>query len=171
MKKPTSVYVLLLVGLAVAASHIGWTTRDNGTLMVLDGREIDAAGIAADQWTQMTRDCKGVVRLKPADDSYQLTVKLISAYSPPHSTSVRLAGVLAKDQWLVAEAEFTDLLPAVVLIDATGVQAHIVSNAVWSGYTKPWKAAPFIREYLRRQAPDMPTSLTACFDPQSRSFQ
>jgi hypothetical protein len=171
MNKRTSVYVLLLVGLAVAASHIGWTTRDNGTLMVLDGREIDVAGIAADQWMHMTRNCNGVVRLKPADDNYQLAVKLISAYSPPHSTSVRLAGVWAKDQWLVAEAEFTDLLPAVVLIDATGVRARIVSNAVWSGYTKPWKAAPFIRDYLARQVPDLPLPLTRCFDPQSLSFK
>jgi len=171
VNKRTSVYVLLIVGLAVAASHIGWTTRDNGTLMVLDGREIDVAGIAADQWMHMTRNCNGVVRLQPADDNYQLAVKLISAYSPPHSASVRLAGVWAKDQWLVAEAEFTDLLPAVVLIEASGVQARIVRNAVWSGYTKPWKAAPFIREYLLRQEPDMPPSLTACFDPQSHSFQ
>jgi hypothetical protein len=88
MKKRTSVLVLLLVVLAVGASHIGWIARDNGTLMVLDGREIDVAGIADNQWTQFTRNCNGVVRLNPEDKRYQNTAKLISSYSPPHSASV-----------------------------------------------------------------------------------
>ena len=171
MKKRTSLSVLLLVMLAVAGSHIGWTARDNGTLMVLDGREIDVAGIVGDQWTQITRNCNGVVRLQPADENYQNTFNLISTYSPPHSQSVRLAGVWGMDQWVVAEAEFVDLLPAVVLIDFSGTEPKIISNAVWSGYTKPWKAAPFIRDYLVRQVPDLPPSLAACFDPESISFR
>jgi len=171
MKKRTSVSVLLLVVLAVVASHIGWAARDNGTLMVLDGREIDIGGIASDQWTQLTRNCQGVVRLQPGDETYQVTRRLISEYSPPHSASVQLAGVWAMDKWVVAEAEFAELLPAVVLLDLSGIEAKIMSNAVWSGYTKPWKAAPFIRDYLTRQSPDLPPSLTKCFDPQSLSFK
>lgn len=170
MKKRTSVSVLLLVVLAIAASHIGWVTRDNGSLMVIDGREIDVAGIASDQWTQLTRNCRAVVRLQPGDEKYQITDRLISTYSPPHSESVRLAAVWGMDKWVVAEAEFVELLPAVVLIDFSSVEPKIVSNAVWSGYTKPWKAAPFIRDYLARQVPDLPPSLAACFDPKSPSF-
>jgi hypothetical protein len=170
MKKRTSLSVLMLVIVAVAASHVGWAARDNGTLMVLDGREIDVAGIASDQWTQMTRNCNGVVRLRPVDENYQTTARLIRDYSPPHSEYVRLAGVWSKDKWVVAEAEFVDLLPAVVLLDFSGGEPRIVSNAVWSGYTKPWKAAPFIRDYLVRQAPDLPRSLAACFDPESHAF-
>jgi hypothetical protein len=75
------------------------------------------------------------------------------------------------EKWVVAEAEFAELLPAVVLIDFSGVEPNIVSNAIWSGYTKPWKAAPFIRNYLLRQEPDLPPSLAACFEPQSPSFR
>ena len=171
MKKRTSASVLLLVLLAVVASHLGWTARDNGTLLVLDGREIDIGGIASERWTQMTRNCQGVVRLQPADQTYQITRRLIGEYSPPHSASVQLAGIWAMDQWVVAEAEFADLLPAVVLVDFSGAQPKIISNAVWSGYTKPWKAAPFIRDYLARQVPDLPLALTTCFDPQSLSFK
>ena len=171
MKKRTSLAVLLLVTLAVAASHLGWVTRDNGTLMVLDGREIDVVGMANDQWTQWTRNCQGVARLQPADTRYQTAVALISAYSPPHSADLRNASVWAMDDWLLAEAEFAALLPAVVSIHLAGGQAQIMSQAVWSGYTKPWKAAPFIREYLVRQAPEMPSALAACFDPQSTSFK
>jgi len=171
MRKSTSLSVLLLVTLGIAGSHIDWPRRDNGTLMVLDGREVDVGGIAGQHWTQLTRSCNGVVRLQPVDENYQTTIRLISAYSPPHSAAVRLAGVWAMDKWVLAEAEFADLLPAVVLIDFSEVEPKIVSNAVWSGYTKPWKAAPFIRDYLVRQAPDFPPSLAACFDPQSLSFR
>ncbi len=170
MKKRTSLWVLLLLIVAVAASHIGWAARDNGTVMVLDGREIDVAGIASNQWTHMTRNCSGVVRLQPVDKNYQITAKLIRDYSPPHSESVRLSGVVGMDKWVVAEAEFVDLLPAVVLVDFSGGEPKIVSNAVWSGYTKPWKAAPFIRDYLVRQVPGLPRSLAACFDPESHAF-
>jgi hypothetical protein len=171
MKKRTSLSVLVLVFLAVVGSHIGWTARDNGILMVLDGREIDVVGIAGDQWTQMTRNCKGVGRLQPSDENYRITDRLIKAYSPPHSQSARIAGVWGADQWVLAEAEFVDLLPAVVLLDFSGDDAHIVGNAVWSGYTKPWKAAPFIRDYLAKQVPALPGALAACFDPQSPSFK
>ena len=139
--------------------------------MVVDGREIDVAGIAGDQWTQITRNCSDVLRLGPADKNYQIALSLIRAYSPPHSKSVRLAGAWGVDQWVLAEAEFDDLLPAVVLINFSGVEPQIIGNAVWSGYTKPWKAAPFIRDYLVRQAPDLPPTLAACFDPQSLSFK
>ena len=139
--------------------------------MVLDGREIDVAGMAGDQWVRMTRNCSGVLRLGTADKNFKIALSLIRDFSPPHSESVRLAGAWGMDQWVLAEAEFDDLLPAVVLINFSGVEPKIIGNAVWSGYTKPWKAAPFIRDYLVRQAPDVPLSLAACFDPQSLSFK
>lgn len=171
MKIRTSVWVLLTLTLAITASHLGWTARDNGTLMVVDGREIDVAGIADDQWVRMTRNCSGVLRLRPADKNFETALSLIRAFSPPHSESVRLAGAWGMDQWVLAEAEFDDLLPAVVLINLSGLEPKIIGNAVWSGYTKPWKAAPFIRDYLVRQVPDLSPSLAACFDPQSLSFK
>jgi len=171
MKRRTSVWVLLTLALAITASHIGCTARDNGTLMVLDGREIDVVGMAGDQWVRLTRNCSGVVRLRPADKNYDIALSLIRAYSPPHSESVRLAGAWGLDQWVLAEVEFVDLLPAVVLINFSGAEPKIIGNAVWSGYTKPWKAAPFIRDYLVRQVPEVPPALADCFDPQSLSFK
>ncbi len=171
MKRCTSLSVLLLVFLVVAGSHIGWTSRDNGILLVLDGREIDLAGSASDQWNRISRNCDGVVRLQPADEKYQIATRLIQAYSPPQSQSVRLAGVWSMGKWGLAEAEFVELLPAVVLIDFAESEPHIIGNAIWSGYTKPWKAGPFIRGYLRRQAPELPPALVHCFEPQSLSFR
>jgi len=171
MKRSTSVLVLVTVFLVVAVSHIDWVTRDNGNLVVLDGKEIDLAGILKNQWTQITRNCEGVVRLAPADDEYQISADLIKSYSPPQSKSVQIAGVWSLGNWTLAEAEFVDLLPAVVLIDFSGEAPQIISNAVWSGYTQPWKAAPFIRAYLMRQVPGLPLKLASCFEPQSASFR
>lgn len=171
MKKSTSITLLLIVTISVAASHIGWAARDNGTLLVLDRREFDVAGIASDHWTKMIRNCNGVVRLQPVDENYQTTARLIRDYSPPHSESVRLSSVWSSDNWVLAEAEFVDLLPAVVLLDFSGGEPKIVSNAVWSGYTKPWESAPFIRDYMLRQVPNLSPSLASCFDPQSLSFR
>lgn len=170
MKKRTSLVVLLLVSIAVVGSHISWVSRDNGTLFIVDGLEIDVYGMASNRWIQLTRSCKNVVRVRPDDPRYLMAANLIGGYSPPHSASVRIASAWAANGWVLAEAEFTDLLPAVVLIDSSGVEPKIVSNAVWSGYTKPWRAAPFIRSYLVKQAPDVPLALTQCFEPQSPSF-
>jgi hypothetical protein len=89
---------------------------------VVDGREIDVAGIAGDQWTQITRNCRGVLRLGPTDESYEIALSLIRAYSPPHSKSVRLAGAWGVDQCVLDEAEFDDLFPAVVLINFSGFE-------------------------------------------------
>lgn len=170
MKKSTSISVLLMVIFAVGASHVGWTTLDNGTLLSLDGRRIDVLGIAKDRFTKLSRNCDSVSRMKPEDNAYQSAIRLIIEYSPPHSRSVQLASVWGAGKWTLAEAEFGDLLPAVVLIDNSEGEPRIVGNAIWSGYTHPWKAAPFIRDYISRQAPGVPLSLLACFDPQSRAF-
>lgn len=171
MKKRTSLSVLLLVCVAVIGSHIAWVSRDNGTLMVVDGLELDVVGIARNRWTQITRNCSSVVQLGSGDPQVAMAARLIAAYSPPQSASVRLSSVWVAGTWVLAEAEFETLLPAVVLIDASGVAPQIVGNAVWSGYTKPWKAAPFIRAYLAKQAPAAPGALMQCFEPQSLSFQ
>ena len=171
MQKRTSLSLLLLVALAVLGSHISWVSRDNGTLLVVDGLEFDLAGFASNQWTQLSRNCSGVLRLQPGEAKFAMAHSLISAYSPPHSASVQLASVWGADQWVLAEAQFADLLPAVVLIDTASTAPHIVAHGVWSGYTKPWKAAPFIRTYLARQVPDVPGALVQCFEPQSPSFQ
>ena len=170
MKKSTSISVLVLVSLAVGISHVGWAALDNGILLNLDGRHIDIVGMAKDRYTKISRNCSSVSRLKPEDKEYQSAVRLIIEYSPPQSQSVQLSSAWGAGKWTLAEAEFADLLPAVVLIDNSEVEPKIVGNAIWSGYTHPWKAAPFIRDYLSRQAPDAPLPLLACFDPQLRAF-
>ena len=122
MKKSTSISVLVMVSLAVGISHVGWAALDNGILLNLDGRHIDIVGMAKDRYTKISRNCSSVSRLKPEDKEYQSAVRLIIEYSPPHSQSVQLSSVWGAGNWTLAEAEFADLLPAVVLIDNSEVE-------------------------------------------------
>ena len=85
--------------------------------------------------------------------------------------SAMIAGAWTVDAWTLVEVEFTDLLPAVVLIQTKEGKSFIVPTTVWSGYTKPWKSAPYIRKYIFNNAPGMPPALTNSFEPQSESFQ
>ena len=73
--------------------------------------------------------------------------------------------------WLLAEVEFTELLPAVVLIEKADEQAAILPDAVWSGYTHPHLPAPFIRKFLIQKVDAPPLALINCFEPQSNSFK
>ena len=171
MNKRVSLTVLLCVTLGVTGSHLSWVERDNGHLLLVDAREVDVLGQAENQWVRLRRSCAGVAQLSPHDAGFQQAQAVIQAYSPPHSQSARLAGVWTAGDWTLAEVEFTQLLPAVVLIHTTGTRAEIIPNAVWSGYTQPWMAAPYIRRYLGTQAPGVPARLLVCFEPQSMAFR
>ena len=70
-----------------------------------------------------------------------------------------IAGAWTVDAWTLVEVEFTDLLPAVVLIQTKEGKSFIVPTAVWSGYTKPWKSAPCIRKYITNNSSKVPLAL------------
>jgi len=170
MKKKAYLALLAVTLLAVISIHIQWNTDENGTLMVIDNKPVDFLGAINNQWNRATRTCSAVTRLSTKDEKYQIAQSLIRNYSPPNSQAAVIAGAWAMESWTLVEVEFQDLLPSVVLIQTKDNQTHIVPNAVWSGFTQPWAAAPFIRKYLEQQVPQMPVALTRCFDPQSRSF-
>lgn len=162
--------LLTVTLLAVFSIHVHWTTNENGTLMVIDNNPVDFLGAVNNQWNRVSRSCNAVTRLSPKDEKYTIAQSLIRNYSPPNSQTEVIAGAWAMDSWTLVEVEFQDLLPAVVLIQTKDHQTFIVPNAVWSGYTQPWAAAPYIRNYIEQQVPQMPVALTRCFDPQSQSF-
>jgi hypothetical protein len=82
-----------------------------------------------------------------------------------------IASAWSADTWTLVEVEFAGLLPAVVIIQTKENQSFVLANAVWSGYTKPWKSAPFIRKYISSNAHGAPPALINCFEPQSQSFK
>jgi hypothetical protein len=171
MNKRVSLTVLLCVTLAVMASHVSWVERDNGHLLLVDAREVDVLGQAENQWVRMRRSCAGVAQLSQHDAGFQQAQAVIQAYSPPSSQSAQLSSVWTLGDWTLAEVEFAELLPAVVPIYTTGAHSVIVPNAVWSGYTKPWMAAPHIRRYVGAHATGIPVRLLDCFEPQSEAFR
>lgn len=170
MKKNVYLVLLTVTLLAVISIHVHWTTNENGTLLVIDNKPVDLLGAIHNHWNRVCRTCSAVTRLSPKDTKYQIAETLIKNYSPPSSQTAVVAGAWSMESWTLVEVEFQDLLPAVVLIQTTENQPLIVPNAVWSGYTQPWAAAPYIRNYIEQQVPQMPVALTRCFDPQSQSF-
>lgn len=171
MNKRVSLTVLLCVTLGVIASHLSWEEKDNGHLLFVDARAVDVLGLAENQWVRMRRRCEGVAPRSPHEAVHLQAQALIQAYSPPHSQTAQLAGVWTLGEWTLAEVEFAHLLPAVVLIRTTDAGAAIVPDAVWSGATQPWLAAPHIRHYLGAHAPGVPMRLLDCFEPQSKAFR
>ena len=158
-------YVLLIVIVGVMLNHFSFSQKENGWLLNVDGREIDAIGMAQEKWVKLTRNCSQVKQLEAKSDSYLAVQKLIQEYSPPSSESAHIIKLLTLQDWYLAEVEFKELLPAVVLMDTDKGQPRMVPHAIWSGETHPWLAAPFIRKYLISKAPQSPRQLLTCFDP------
>jgi len=164
MPKKISIYVLMLVMLGVFLNHFSVTQKENGWLLNIDGREVDAIGMAQEKWVKLTRHCERITQLDSTAQQHLAIQKLIQAYSPPHSESAQIVSLLSAGEWSLAEVQFKDLLPAVVLIQDRDGQLGIVPNAIWSGETHPWLAAPFIRQYISLRAPQAPKALLECFE-------
>ncbi len=168
MTRRASLYLLLIVGMGVVLNHVSWREKDGRQLWVVNEKEFDVRGIAQDTWNQLTRDCEGVTHIPPQTSQHHTIEKLIQDYSPPGSNSAQIKTLLSTANWALAEVVFDELFPAVVLLQHVNGQPHIVSHAIWSGYTSPWEPAPFIRQYLSTQAPHASPALIVCFDPQTK---
>jgi len=164
MPKRISIYVLILVSVGVFLNHFSVAQKENGLLLVIDGREVDAMGMAQEKWVKLTRNCERVAQLDSNTQKRLEILKLIQAYSPPNSESAQIVSLLKVEEWFLAEVQFKDLLPAVVLIQDLEGKLGIVPNAIWSGETHPWLAAPFIRQYISLKAPQAPKALLECFE-------
>ncbi|WP_090137901.1 hypothetical protein [Limnohabitans sp. DM1] len=165
MKPRVAIAALLVTAVWVTLSHFEWQKFDNGHLLVVDGRPLDVQGWLSDRLNRLRRDCARVTRLQPQDERLTSALVVLKAYSPPASHTARVSAAWATDQWLLVEAAFDDLLPAVVLMTRVDTRWAIAPQGIWSGQTHPWMAAPLIRDYLERQMPAAPGHLLACFDP------
>ncbi len=170
MKKKVALPLLLIVLVAVIASHISFKSADHSYLMVVDGIEIDVLGKIQTQWLRYTQTCLNVKQLTKEEASHIAAANAIKAYSPPQSQSANIASMWSMGEWTLAEVEFDELLPAVVTLQTRDNDTLIVPRGIWSGFTRPWMAAPLIRSYLKKQVPEMPPELLNCFDPRSKSF-
>ncbi len=170
MKRKVALPLLLIVLASVIASHISFKQADHSYLMVVDGIEIDVLGKMQNQWLTHTQNCQNVKQLSKEEATHIAASNAIKAYSPPQSQSANIASMWSMGEWTLAEVEFDELLPAVVTLQTRDNDTLIVPRGIWSGFTRPWMAAPLIRSYLKKQVPEMPPELLNCFDPRSKSF-
>ena len=165
------IWTVLAIVFANIALHLNYKHEQNGLLLIIDEQPVDAIGNAKNLWNKVSRNCTKVSRLNPGNAHYQESLTLIKNYSPPSSASARIKGLWSVENWTLAEVEFEELLPAVILIKKEKESAYIVPNAVWSAHTQPWHAASYIRQFMTRQAHDVAPNLINCFDPQSSFYQ
>lgn len=71
MQKKAPAALLMATLIAVFFLHIGLTTTENGTLLVVDNQEFDFLGIINNKWNQFTRSCNAVSRLSPNEQKYK----------------------------------------------------------------------------------------------------
>ena len=170
MKKNVALATLTATCLWVTSLHLSWTEYDNGHLLIVDGVPIDLGGEISELWNKATRQCAQVRLVSAHEDIHAVALATIANYSPPQSRMAQIASLWSTGDWLLAEVEFKDLFPAVVLLHGSTTYLSIEPHAVWSGLTKPWKAAPHIRHYLSGQVSEAPPVLLRCFELQSNAF-
>lgn len=164
MKRHVALTLLALTTAVVVDLHVDWRRTDNGVLLRVAEHDLDIVGRMREAWTQVTRTCRPVTPLHAGDPAWTDTLAAIRDYSPPDSRSARLLALWRQDRWLLAQVEFDTLMPVVVTLQADGPRVAIEPRGIWSGNTAPWVAAPRIRDYLRRQVPQLPSSLADCLD-------
>lgn len=164
MKRHVALIVLALTAAVVIDLHVDWRRADNGVLLRVGEQDIDAWGHARDAWTRLTRRCKSVQTLQIDDPAWAAVQSAVRAYSPPDSQTARVVALSREGEWLLAQVVSDTLMPAVVTLRSQGQTTDLVPRGVWSGNTAPWIAAPWVRDYLRRQVPQLPPALTDCLE-------
>jgi putative Holliday junction resolvase len=72
--------VLLLVTLGVFLNHFSVSQKENGWLLLFDGREVDAIGMTQEKWGKLTRSCKSVTQVPISSQQHSDIQKLIQAW-------------------------------------------------------------------------------------------
>ena len=170
MKKYVALTLLVLTAVGVVASHLEVERHDDSYVLNVDGVRFDVLGHANDQLIRVTRRCANVNQQPTHDPTAEAVKTALRGYSLPDSQRLVLRQLSSSGSWFLAEVEFSDLQPAVVLLE-NGENGFTINNgSVWSGPVDPWVAGPWIRRYLLKRAPQVPSVLWACFDPSPRLF-
>jgi hypothetical protein len=64
--------------------------KENGYLLMVDGREVDAIGVAQDKWVKLTQNCSRVRSVDAQTPELLTLLQLIRGYSPPASESAQV---------------------------------------------------------------------------------
>lgn len=169
MKRHVALVALVVTAAVVIDLHVDWRRADNGVLMRVGEQDVDVWGQMREAWTVFSRRCGRVQVLRAGDPVWERAQATIRDYSPPDSHSAQVVDLLRQDDWLLAQVVSDRLMPAVAALKMDGSDISLVPRGVWSGNTAPWVAAPWVRDYLRRQVPQLPHTLTDCLEIASDS--
>ena len=162
MKRHVAAVVVALTAWLVIDSHVDWVPQDGRQLLEVSGQRWDLRGWAAEQLLQLQRDCTPVSRWPPDSPTARAVLPVIQQHSLPDSQSARWLQLQQLGDWSVAEVDFDNLQPALVVLRLQAGLWRVQDQAVWSGSTTPWHSGDFVRRYLRQQAPDLPQALLSC---------
>ena len=164
MKRHVALVVLALTAAVVIDLHVDWRRADNGVLLRVGEQDLDVWGDLRQSWTRLTRRCGPVQPVRAGSPVWDTALAAIRDYSPPHSRSAQVTDLSRQGDWLLAQVVSDRLMPAVVVLRLEGAHIDLVPQGVWSGNTAPWRAAPWIRDYLMRQVPALPPALLECLE-------
>lgn len=162
MKRQSALLALAVVMVSVSLSHLEMEQTDDSWLLRIDGRPVDLAGRVAEVFNWLGRDCRQVESLTPDDSRSALALKTLQAHSPPDSLSASIDGLWSQGDWMLAQVRFESLHPALVLLRLEAHAWQVVHAGVWSGSTHPFRPGPFVRRYLERRVPGVPSDLLGC---------
>ena len=165
MKRRVGLTVLLVLSVGLALQHVRVEQQDKRWLLNVYEAQLDVQGFGHDQWSKLYRLTQNCARL-PSDATKSQLLNIIQSYSLPDSASAQLVYVATHEHWALAEVWFDKLSPAVVLLKQENSRWQIEPAGIWSGTTHPWRASPFIREFLLSRNPDFPIALLHCWQAQ-----
>lgn len=181
MRRSTAAACLVVASGLLLLSQLRLLPQDQGVLLEVSGRPVDAAGQLQGAWLRLVRRCGTVTALADGSAAWQEAQRVLAGYSPPASLAARPVQVLSwgegDAQWLLAEVRWdgsaiaiAPLDPAIVPLARRGGNLQVQAGGVWSGDTGPWSAPVFIRRFLADRLPALPAPLRQCLDPQLRPF-
>ncbi len=165
MRRATAALLSAAVLVGLVDSLVDWVTVDGQGLLEVGGTRFDARGWARERLAPVGHDCAALQRVAADSAMGAAATAAVARHSPPDSAHARWHQGLQQGPWLIAELSFERLSPVAALLQRQGDGWQLHPTAIWSGSTAPWNPAPRIREHLRRQAPDAPEALLACFRP------
>jgi hypothetical protein len=162
MKRHVGATLLGVLGLLTLDNHIDWVEQDHGILLAINGKQHDPKGWVTERWRAWWQDCRAVKAPDLQSPTAQAVLRTIRQHSLPDSRDAELLQLHQLADWSIAEAVFPSLNPSLVVLRQIDGQWQIQDAAVWSGSTAPWHAGHFVRHYLQKQSPELPSALLNC---------
>ena len=160
--------LVLVLGLAYVLSHV--ERYEESVIFVTQENVYDPIGRVRDIYNQATRDCSSVVVVSPGSPDWISIQNVLSHLPEPNETPATLLVTMREGDWFMVESNFSDLEPAIFLIEKHEQTFTVMDQAVWSGTASPLRAGPEIRSFMQMNAPQAPANLIRCFQPTLKHF-